>query len=67
MKSEVQFVVDSKGNQTGVLMPPEVYEAIMQRLEDQDIARAARERKDEPGRPLSEFIAELQVEGEIDV
>jgi hypothetical protein len=67
VKSDVQYVIDSKGNRTGVFMPVEVYEAIMERLEDEDVARASLESKNEPARPFQEVLDEMRLAGEIDV
>ena len=64
MSRNVQFIVDSDGNRTAVVLPLDEYEEM---LEDLHIGRAARESKDEPRRPFSEIVDEMRAAGEIDV
>ncbi|PYS87535.1 MAG: hypothetical protein DMF62_12195 [Acidobacteria bacterium] len=62
--NEVQYVIDSAGNKTAVIVPIEDYEEF---LEDRYFNRAAEENKDEPNRPLEDVVNELRDSGEIDV
>lgn len=64
MSRNVQYVTDSNGERTAVIVPLEEYQEL---LEDLHVSRAARETKDEPRRPLSEVVEELRNAGEIDV
>jgi PHD/YefM family antitoxin component YafN of YafNO toxin-antitoxin module len=64
MSRNVQFIVDSDGNRTAVVLPVEDYEEM---LEDLDIARVARESKTEARRPFLEVVDEMRAAGEIDV
>ena len=64
MSRNVQFIVDSNGNKTAVVIPVDEYEEM---LEDLHIGRLARESKDEPRRPFSEVVDEMRTAGEIDV
>jgi PHD/YefM family antitoxin component YafN of YafNO toxin-antitoxin module len=64
MSKNVQYIVDSEGHRTAVILPIEEYEEILQ---DLHLSRIARERQDEPRRPFSEVMAEMRAEGEIDV
>lgn len=42
-----------------VVIPFELYTALLPAIEEFEIAKIVRERQDEPARPLSEFAAEL--------
>jgi len=64
MSRNVQYLTNENGERTAVVMPIAEYEEL---LEDLHLTRIARETSDEPTRPLSEFVKELRVEGEIDV
>lgn len=64
MSRNVQYIVDSDGNRTAVVLPVEDYEEM---LEDLDIGRVARESKSEPRRPFSEVVDDMRAAGEIDV
>jgi len=64
---DVQFVTDSAGHRTAVLMPLDQYEELLEMLEDLYIGKLARESKNEPTRPFADFWAELRAAGEIDV
>lgn len=64
MSKEVQFVTDAEGNKTGVILPIEDYEEMM---EDLHLGRVTRESKNEPRRPFSEVVEEMRSSGEIDV
>ncbi len=64
MPKNVQFVIDTDGHKTAVILPIEEYEEMM---EDLQIGRAARESKAEPRRPFEEVVKELRSSDEIDV
>lgn len=64
MSRNVQFIVDSDGNKTALVLPVEDYEEM---LEDLEIGRVARESKTEPRRPFQEVFDEMRASGEIDV
>jgi len=64
MSRNVQFIVDSDGNKTAVVVPVDEYEEM---LEDLHIGRIARESKGESRRPFSEVVDEMRTLGEIDV
>jgi len=62
--TEVQYITDSKGHKTAVILPIDEYEEF---LADLDVANAVRDRKGEPLRDLEEVLAEMKAEGELDV
>ena len=62
--NEVQYVTDSAGNKTAVIVPIDDYEEF---LEDRYFNRAAEENKDEPRRSLEDILKGLRDSGEIDV
>ena len=64
MPRNIQFVTDSEGNKTAVILPLEEYEEM---LEDLHLGQAARESRDEPRRPFAELVEEMRADGEIDV
>lgn len=64
MPNHVQFVTDTEGHKTAVILPIEEYEEMM---EDLHMGRAARQSKGEPRRPFEEVVKELRSAGEIDV
>lgn len=64
MSRNVQFIVDSDGNKTAVVLPLDEYEEM---LEDLHIGSVARESKDEPRRPFAKVVEEMRAAGEIDV
>jgi hypothetical protein len=64
MQKNFQFVTDADGRKTGVILPIEEYEEMM---EDLQIGRAARESKAEPRRPFEDVVKEMRAAGEIDV
>ena len=65
--SDFQYVTDTKGEMTGVLLSPKAFEAFEEYMIDKAMIEAAQESKNEVGRPLEEFLAELRAAGEIDV
>ena len=67
MKSDCQYVVNTEGETTGVLLSPKAFEAYEEYAIDQAIAQEACDSKGEAGRPLDDFLAELRLEGQIDV
>jgi PHD/YefM family antitoxin component YafN of YafNO toxin-antitoxin module len=60
----VQFITDSEGRRTAVILPIEEYEEM---LEDLHLGRVARESKNEPRRPFAQVVEEMRSAGEIDV
>jgi PHD/YefM family antitoxin component YafN of YafNO toxin-antitoxin module len=64
MHKNVQFVTDSDGRKTAVILPIEEYEDMM---DDLAMGRAAQESKAEPRRPLEDVVKDLRAAGEIDV
>jgi PHD/YefM family antitoxin component YafN of YafNO toxin-antitoxin module len=64
MARNVQYVTDSNGERTAVILPLDEYEEL---LEDLHVTRVADETKDEPRRPFAEVVEELRQAGEIDV
>ena len=64
MSRNVQYVTDSKGERTAVILPLDEYQEL---LEDMHVIRVAGETNDEPTRPLTEIVEELRNAGEIDV
>jgi hypothetical protein len=67
MKSDIQYMVNAAGETTGVVLSLEAFEAYEEFLIDEAMAQAARESKNEVGRPLDELVSELRAAGEIDV
>ena len=67
MVQEVQFVTDSAGHKTAVLLPIEQYEAYQEMLEEQELTEAVRQSRNEPVRPFSEVVQEMRATYEIDV
>jgi PHD/YefM family antitoxin component YafN of YafNO toxin-antitoxin module len=64
MQKNVQFIVDPQGQKTGVILPIEDYEEMM---EDLHLGRAARESQEEARRPFEDVVKELRAADEIDV
>lgn len=64
MPNNVQYVTNSEGERTAVILPLDEYEEL---LEDLHVIRVAEETKDEPARPLIELVEEMRSAGEIDV
>lgn len=64
MSRNIQFVTDSEGHKTAVILPIEDYEEM---VIDLKMGQAARETKDEPRRPFEEVVKEMRSAGEIDV
>lgn len=64
MSAKVQYITDSEGNKTGVVLSLEEFENL---VEDTHLSHVYRETKDEPRRPFNEFVDELRAAGEIDV
>lgn len=67
MKSDIQRVVNAAGETTGVLLSMKAFEAYEEWLIDEAMAQAARDSKNEVGRPFAEFVEELRAASEIDV
>ncbi len=64
MSKEKQFVTDSEGNKTAVILPIEEYEEM---LEDLHLGCVARESQNEPRRSFAGVVGELRSAGEADV
>jgi PHD/YefM family antitoxin component YafN of YafNO toxin-antitoxin module len=60
----VQFIVDTEGRKTAVILPIKEYEEM---LEDLHLGRVARESKNDPRRPFAEVVEEMRAADEIDV
>lgn len=56
MVSSIQFIVDDEGEKTGVIIPLEEYETL---LEDLDDLKVALERKDEEEIPFEAMKKEI--------
>ena len=56
----VQFVVDKAGKKTGVFLPIEEYEELLERAEDIEALEMLRDMKEKPisVRPFDEFLNE---------
>ena len=67
MKPDYHYVLDGKGETTGILLSPKAFEAYEEHMIDQEIVQSARDSKGEVERPLDEFLQEMRHEGEIDV
>lgn len=66
MIKDVQFVTDAEGRKTAALVPMFLYEAFEDYMEDQALARAAREAlADEERIPWEQVKAELIAEGKL--
>jgi hypothetical protein len=64
MHKNHQFVTDAEGRKTGVILPLEEHQEMM---EDLRMGRAARESKGQPRRPFEDVVKELRAAGHIDV
>ncbi len=62
--TNVQYITDSLGHKTAVILPIDDYEDM---LEDLHFGEVARESLDEPVRPFDEVFEEMRENGEIDV
>jgi hypothetical protein len=60
LPQHIEYITDEHGNKKAVVLPVEIYEEILQDI--QDLAALA-ERKDEPSVPLDEAIASLRKGG----
>ena len=63
MSRNIQYITDSNGKRTAVIIPLEDYEDL---LEDLHVTSAALDSRDEPCIPFSEVVEELRAEGKID-
>ena len=66
-RPDFQYVVNASGETTGIVVPPKVFEALEEYVIDEAMGQAARDSKNEVGRPLTDFVNELRAAGEIDV
>jgi PHD/YefM family antitoxin component YafN of YafNO toxin-antitoxin module len=64
MSKNIHFVYDAEGHKTGVILPIDEYEEMM---EDLHLGRIARESVREPRRAFKEVVEDLLKAGEIDV
>ena len=64
MIKSVQYITDSTGQRTAVIVPLNEFEEMM---EDLHLGRIARESKDATRRPFMEMVEEMRQAGEIDV
>lgn len=62
--TNVQYITDSLGHKTAVILPIDDYEDM---LEDLHFGEAARESLDETVKLFDEVLAEMRENGEIDV
>ncbi len=60
MSGALQYLTDTKGEKTAVVLPLEDYEEL---LEDLDDLAVIAERRDEPAVPHEEFINKLRTDG----
>jgi hypothetical protein len=60
MKLRPNFVTDDTGKRTGVLLPIESYESLLEHLND---LAAIADRRDEPTVSHADFLAELRADG----
>ncbi len=67
IRPDFQYVVNASGETTGIVVPPKVFDALEEYVIDEAMGQAARDSKDEVGRPFADFLAELRAAGEIDV
>lgn len=63
MSNNVQYITDSDGERTAVILPLDEYGEL---LEDMHVIRAAEETKEEPRIPWEQVKAELVSEGKLD-
>jgi hypothetical protein len=63
MARNVQYVTDANGERTGVILPLDEYEEL---LEDLHVTRIAEETKDEEPIPWKQVKGELVSEGKLD-
>jgi len=64
MSKNIHYVYDAEGHKTGVILPIEEYEEMM---EDLRLGKIARQSVQEPSRPFNEVVEDLRKAGEIDV
>lgn len=64
MSKNIHYVFDAEGHKTGVILPIEEYEEMM---EDLHLGKIARQSVQEPSRPFNEVIEDLRKAGNIDV
>lgn len=56
----VQYIIDDKGQRTGVILPIEEFEELLEDLDDLAVAAA---RRDEPTTSHKDFLNELRSDG----
>jgi hypothetical protein len=62
LQTPPQKIVDEAGETVGIILAPDDFERIMDRLEEAYWERLVQERRHEPTRPAAEFWAELEAE-----
>jgi len=62
--TNVQYITDTNGHRTAVVLPIEEYEEMLEDLHLSDVYRST---KDEPKRDFLEVVEEMRRDGEIDV
>ncbi len=64
--TDFQYVTDTKGEMTGVLLSPKAFEAFEEYMVDKAMAQAAQDAKGEEVIPWEQVKAELVAEGKLD-
>ena len=64
--TDFQYVTDTKGEMTGVLLSPRAFEAFEEYMIDKAMAKAARDSKGEELIPWEQVKSELISEGKLD-
>lgn len=62
LQTPPQRIINESGETIGIILAPEDFERIMDRLEDEYWERLVEERRHEPTRPIDEFWAELEAD-----
>ena len=64
--TDFQYVTDTKGEMTGVLLSPKAFEAFEEYMIDKAMAQAAQDANNEEIVPWEQVKAELVAEGKLD-
>ena len=64
--TDYQYLVDTKGETTGILLSPKAFEAFEEYMIDKAMAQAAQDAKNEEVVPWEQVKAELVAEGKLD-
>ena len=62
LQTPPQRIINEAGETIGIILAPDDFERLMDRLEDEHWERLVEERRHEPARPIEEFRAELEAE-----